>query len=308
MRDIRLAGVIPAALCPFHPDLSLDENGLRRHVRFLVQTPGVSGVCVNGHAGEVASLTPEEQVAVIRLTKRETGSTPVIAGIYAQSTREACDLAKAAAGAGADALLVFPPPLFSWGATRTERVPLAYAEALATAADLPLVIFQYPPASGLGYTLETLKRIAEIPSVVAVKEGTGEMKGYEQNVRMLRALSRSVAVLTSNNDWLFASLCVGADGILSGSGSVIPDWHVELFETVNRGDLEAARKVSERIFTLSQAFYADPPLDMHTRMKAASVLLGRFDCPLPRPLLLPIGKEEMERIADALVAVGLLRR
>lgn len=308
MRDIRLAGVIPAALCPFHPDLSLDENGLRRHVRFLVQTPGVSGVCVNGHAGEVASLTPEEQVRVIRLAKNEAGSIPIIAGIYAQSTREACDLAKAAAGAGADALLVFPPPLFSWGATRTDRVPVAYVQTLAAVAELPLVIFQYPPASGLGYTPETLRRLAEMPSVIAVKEGTGEMKRYEQNVRLLRSLARPVAVLTSNNDWLFASLCVGADGILSGSGSLIPSWHAELFEAVSRGDLEAARKVNDRIFTLSQAFYADPPLDMHTRMKAASVLLGRFDCPLPRPLLLPIGPEETERIAAALVAVGLLRR
>ncbi len=307
MKDIRLAGVIPAVLCPFHPNLSLDEDGLRQHLEFLVQTPGVTAVCVNGHAGEVAALTPAEQVRVIQLAKGVSGSTPMIAGIYAQSTREACDLAKGAAGVGADALLLFPPPLFSWGATRTERVPLAYVEALAAAADLPLVIFQYPPASGLGYTIETLRRLAEIPSVVAVKEGTGEMKRYEQIVRMLRALSRPVAVLTSNNDWLLASLCVGADGILSGSGSVIPDWHVELFEAVNRGDLEAARKVNDRIFTLSQVLYGDPPLDMHTRMKVVSVLLGRFACPLPRPPLLPIGAEETERIAAALRVVGLLR-
>jgi 4-hydroxy-tetrahydrodipicolinate synthase len=262
---------------------------------------------VNGHAGEVASLTPEEQVRVIQLAKEEAGKTPVIAGIYAQGTREGCDLSHAAAGAGADALLVFPPPLFSWGATKTDRVPLAYMEALA-AVDLPLVIFQYPPSSGLGYSLETLRRLAEVPGVVAVKEGTGEMRRYEQNLRMLQALPRPIAVLTTNNDWLFASLCVGADGILSGSGSVIPDWHAELFQAVSRGDLDAARKVNDRIFTLSQIFYADPPLDMHNRMKTASVLLGRFDCPLPRPPLLPIVPDEAKQIASTLVALGLLRR
>ncbi len=307
MKSIRLAGVIPAALCPFQPDLSLDEDGLRRHLRFLIHTPGVTGICVNGHAGEVASLTRQEQVRVIRLAEEEAGETPVVAGIYAQSTREACLLARSAADAGADALLVFPPPLFSGGATRTDRVPLAYMEALA-AADLPLVIFQCPPATGLGYSLETLRRLAEIPAVIAVKEGSGEMRRYEQNLRMLHALPRPVAVLTTNNDWLFASLCLGADGILSGSGSVIPGWHAELFQVVSRGDLEAARKVNDRIFALSQVLYADPPLDMHNRMKTASVLLGRFACPLPRPPLLPILPEEAERIASALEAVGLLRR
>ncbi len=307
MKISRLAGVIPAALCPFQPDLSLDEEGLRRHLRFLVQTPGVTGVCVNGHAGEVASLTREEQVRVIQVAKGEAGETPIIAGIYAQGTRDACDLARAAADAGADALLVFPPPLFSGGASRTDRVPLAYIEAL-TAAGLPLVIFQYPPSTGLGYSLETLRRLAEIPAVTAVKEGSGEMKRYEQNLRMLHALARPVAVLTTNNDWLFASLCVGADGILSGSGSVIPGWHADLFQAVSRGDLEAARKVNDRIFALSQVFYADPPLDMHNRMKTASALLGRFACPLPRPPLLPILPEEAKRIASTLEAVGLLRR
>jgi 4-hydroxy-tetrahydrodipicolinate synthase len=299
--------VIPAALCPFQPDLSLDEDGLRRHLRFLVQAPGVTGVCVNGHAGEVASLTPEEQVSVIRVAKEEASETPIIAGIYAQGTREACDLAHAARQAGADALLVFPPPVFSWGATRTDRVPLAYVEALA-AVGLPLVIFQYPPSSGLGYSLEALRRLAEISGVVAVKEGSGEMRRYEQNLRMLHALTRPVSVLTSNNDWLFASLCVGADGILSGAGSVIPDWHAELFQAVSRGDLEAARKVNDRIVSLSQVFYADPPLDTHNRMKTASVLLGRFACPLPRPPLLPIVPEEAAEIASTLEALGLLRR
>ncbi len=90
---------------------------------------------------------------------------PLIAGVYADGTREAIDLARDARAAGASGLLVFPPTLFMWGAQAKPDMVLRHFSLLADAVDLPLVVFEYPPASGIGYSPETLLALTAIPTV-----------------------------------------------------------------------------------------------------------------------------------------------
>ena len=99
---------------------------------------------------------------------------------------------------------------------------------------------------------------------------------------------------------------LGCGGLLSGSGSVIADLQLELFQAVQANDLARARAVNERIRPTAQVFYADPFVDMHNRMKEALVLLGRIPRPVVRPPLVKIGAAEIERIRAALVAAGML--
>jgi 4-hydroxy-tetrahydrodipicolinate synthase len=102
-----------------------------------------------------------------------------------------------------------------------------------------------------------------------------------------------------------ASLCIGADGILSGHGSVIADLHVEMFEAVNRGDLEGARRVADQIYPVVQATYAEPFLDGHNRMKEALAILGRIDEAHVRPPLRRIPDAEREKIRRVVTEAGL---
>jgi 4-hydroxy-tetrahydrodipicolinate synthase len=102
-----------------------------------------------------------------------------------------------------------------------------------------------------------------------------------------------------------ASLCIGADGILSGHGSVIADLHVEMFEAVNRGDLEGARRVAARAYPVVQATYAEPFLDGHNRMKEALAILGRIDEAHVRPPLRRIPDAEREKIRRVVAEAGL---
>ena len=167
---------------------------------------------------------------------------------------------------------------------------------VAGASSLPIVLFQLSRASGLAFSTETLAQLcAEVPAIVAVKEGSDIPELYEDNLRALRALARPVTLLSSSNSWLFASLAYGADGILSGLGSVAAPLLVALHEAVARGDLAAARAV-----------YRAPYLDAHNRMKTALHLLGRLPHPDPRPPLLPVPAEDTARIRAALLASGLL--
>ena len=101
---------------------------------------------------------------------------------------------------------------------------------------------------------------------------------------------------------------LGCNGLLSGSGSVIPDLQAELFRAVQAKDLSEAQRLNDRIYPLACVFYADPWAEMHNRMKEALVLLGRLPRANVRPPLVKLGSVEIERIRGALIEAGLLDR
>ena len=116
-------------------------------------------------------------------------------------------------------MLVFPPTLFMWGAQLKPDMVIRHFSEIAAGTDLPLVVFEYPPASGIGYSPETLARLAEIPQVAAVKDWSNEIVALEANLRALRATGRPVAMLSSFTMSLMASFLLGADGAISGWGA-----------------------------------------------------------------------------------------
>ena len=300
----------PAALTPFLPGGAIDDAALAAHVTELAATSGVNAVVVNGHAGEVTSLDRDERMRVIETARRVASpGVGVVAGVIADDTRVARALARDAERGGADAMLLFPPPLFALGARLRPEMARAFVSEVAAATPLPIVIFQLAVASGLGHTRETLVALCEeVRSVIAVKEGSDDPVTYEANLRALRGLSRHVTVLTTNNAWLLSSLALGGDGILSGMGSVAADLHVDLYRAVKASDMEAARRANDRIFPLTQVFYRPPLLDMHNRMKTALLLLGRLPHAEVRPPLMPLAAAEVRSIATAVAAAGLVPR
>jgi 4-hydroxy-tetrahydrodipicolinate synthase len=115
-------------------------------------------------------------------------------------------------------------------------------------------------------------------------------------------------MLSSFTMSLMASFVLGADGAISGMGSVAADLQAELFEAVGKGDLDGARRINERLDPLVRVFYAPPFVDMHNRMKEALVLLGRIPAAHVRPPLTPVPAAERDAIRRALVESGLLPR
>jgi 4-hydroxy-tetrahydrodipicolinate synthase len=305
--DLGLRGVIPANLLPFNADLQIDEGNYRRHIRYLVNTEGVSGITTNAHASEVATLTLEEQQRSLNITLDEVaGEIPVICGIYEDGTNKAAEIAKMAEREGADCLLIFPSAVLDYGSQMRPEMAYGHYATIAEATNLPMIAFVYPTTSGLRIETDALSRICgEIDNVIAVKEWSNEIVAYERNYRALKALDKEISVLSSFSKALLASLCVGADGILSGHGSLIADLHVEIFDAVKRGDLAAARRVSDRIYPLVQVFYAEPFLDMHNRMKEALAILGRIDEAHIRPPLRRISDAEREEIRRVVTEAGL---
>ncbi len=197
---------------------------------------------------------------------------------------------------GAQAKTMMPPATeqgFTWAFARRRF------EEACTASHLPVVIYQ------TRYETETLVQLASSFPVVGVKEGSKDPLTFERNLRALRDLKKNIAVWSTHSKWLLADLAIGADGILSGMGSVAADLHVALAKAVDRSDLKAARKISDRIFPLVEAFYR-PGQDAHIRMKYALKKLGRQKHDFVRPPLRPLDADDRSRIDQALIQSGLL--
>jgi 4-hydroxy-tetrahydrodipicolinate synthase len=299
-------GVIPAVLLPFNDDLSIDERSFRSHLQDVAAAEGLSAITVNAHSTEVASCGFDEQRRVLDIARNEIGDRlPLVNGVWADGSLEAARIARMAQEHGASALLVFPPAPFTLG--QSPDMAIAHFRRIADATDLPLIAFQYPLATGQGYPGDTLLRLVdEVPTVRAIKDWAGNVPEHEMHIRTLQKLARPVNVLTTHSAWLLSSLVLGCNGLLSGSGSVIPDLQAELFRAVQARDLAQAQRLNDRIYPLARVFYADPWADMHNRTKEALVLLGRLPRAVVRPPLVKLGDAEIARIRAALAQSGLL--
>jgi len=257
-KDFVPHGVIPAVLLPFHDDLSIDEASYRAHLRDVTSVRGLAAITTNAHSSEVASCTLDEQRRVLEITMDEIGdTTPVVAGVYCEGSLEGQRIARMATEGGASALLVFPSGIYTFG--QRPEMAVEHIKRIADATDLPLIIFQYPPSGGQGYPMATLERICdEVPTVRAIKDWSANPQLHDRQIRRLQSRPRPVNVLTTHSAWLFSSLVLGCNGLLSGSGSVIAELQARLFEAVQANDLAAARALHDRIMPTARCSTQNP--------------------------------------------------
>ena len=301
---MNLNGVIPANILPLREDLSIDEPAYRRHVQWLAATNGVVAITCNGHAAEVAALNKQERRAAVAMAAKAIGGRiPLIAGIYAENHIHAIDLARDAQAEGASALLVFPVPVLSLGGR--QEMAYRHVAAIAEAVPLPMVVFSYAAFTGMAYDMETLERICAIDTVIGVKEWSLDIRIHERTRDMLQGLPRPVALLTSFSTNLLPALASGADGILSGHGSVIADIQAQLLTAVKANDLVAAKQIYARIKPLTDVIYQSPMANMYARMKEHLIMMGHEMTSAVRPPLERVDEPERRRLRQALQDSGL---
>ena len=305
---MKFEGTIPAVLCPFLDDDKIDEAGYIAHLKDVSAAKGVTAITVNGHASEMVSCSVADQMLILERTLDTVGTRlPVISGVYCSGTKEAAKLAKAAEKAGAQGLLIFPSDVFQMGGQLKPDMAMRHYGEIANATNLPFIIFQYPESSGMQIPLDTLVKLAdEIPTFAAIKDWCNNPLLHQYHIDTLQNLSRPISVLTTHSSWLLPSLVMGSKGLLSGAGSVIAAEQAQLFELVQSGDLKNAQKLDKQLRSIVNAFYSDPFLDMHNRMKEALVMLGRFPSARVRAPLTAISDSEKSSLREALIASGLL--
>jgi 4-hydroxy-tetrahydrodipicolinate synthase len=300
-------GIIPACLLPFDVDMEIDEASFRSHLRDLTAVEGISAITLNAHSMEVHALSLEEQARTMEIAMDEIGDQiPLVHGVYADGSANAARIAKHAAAGGARCLLVFPPNTMAMGGQMRPEMAIRHFETIAAATDLPIILFQYQIAPGLGYPIDTLLEICRrVPQVRAIKDWCNDPALHERHIRELRALDKPVNILSTHSAWLLSSLIQGCDGVLSGAGSVIANLQVAIFRAFKEGDLDEARRIADRLYPTTRAFYDAPFLDMHNRMKEALHYLGRLPEAHVRPPLMKLSEVEIAKIRACMDAAGL---
>jgi len=302
---LRKYGLIPAMLTPMNNKFEVDYEQLEDYVKWLLSF-NIGGLAVNVDTGEGPSLFPEERIKILKtVVGIVKGKVPIIAGLQARNTLEAVKLAREAKEAGADALLVFPHPAFI-GEPNLEVI-FEYHKEVAEKADIPLILFQLQPAlGGVLFRLETLLKLVEINRVIAIKEASFDAKRFIDTARALRKAPRKIMILTGNDNFIYESLILGAEGGLLGFGTIAVDKQVEMFDLVAKGRYEEAREIWEELIPLEEVIFAKPVRDYKTRLKEALVMMGVLKTAYVRPPLRPISNEERARIREILKKLRML--
>lgn len=307
MQDIDLRGIIPAIVTPMTSVGEIDLPALQRYARWLVKQRPVA-LAVNVDTGEGPHLTADEKRQTLEtVVEAVSGMCKVIGGVGGPSTAQGVENARAAKAAGADALLIFPIAAFL-GQPLNPEVPYRYHAAIAEAVDIPMVLFQLQPAlGGVLFTTEILHRLITIPTVAAIKEASFDAMRFLQVKSALETASRKITFLTGNDNFIFESFILGAEGALLGFSTLGTLEQVRMLEAVQRGDFNEARELGCRLQPLADIIFAPPVTDYRARTKEALNMLGILEHTTVRAPLLPIAENEREVIREALQAAGLLQ-
>lgn len=265
MSSMNWSGVFPAATTQFNADLSIDVDASQQVLDALVND-GVHGLVVLGTCGENNSLEPDEKRRLLQAAVEVVaGRVPIIVGVSEFTTARAVAFAKDAEAIGANALMALPAMVY----VPTEAELAAHFSAIAQGSNLPIMLYNNPPAYRVSITMEVLKRLADEPTIVAVKESAPDTRRFTD---LVRAFGDRFILMAGLDDVALEGLILGARGWISGLTSAFPQESVALVAAFDRGDLEEARRIYRWFMPL---LHLDAEHDLVQSIKLAEQIMGR---------------------------------
>jgi 4-hydroxy-2-oxoglutarate aldolase len=295
---IDLAGVFAPMTTPFdRVSGDLDPVGFRRNARDLLAAP-IDGLVLFGSTGEGVLLDEEERIAGMNAVRTLTEDRLLLAGVASESTRGAIRMARAAAEAGMDAVLV-PPPAYYRPQMTAEALRHHY-QAVADASPLPVVLYQVPTAySGIELRAGLVAELAQHANVAGIKDSSGDLHALGQ---LVETCPRDFAVLVGSGAIFYGGLEVGARGGILAVAVLAPEPAAALFRAFREGRSAEAGAIQEKLAPLHRAIVGALGVP---GVKAALDLLGRAGGP-PRPPLRPVRERERNAVDAALREAGLM--
>ena len=292
---LKLSGAYTAMVTPFH-DGGINESCLRKMIDFQIEN-GISGLVPCGTTGESPTLSHKEHRLVIDVViEAAAGRVPVIAGTGSNCTEEAISLTQHAQKAGADAALLITP----YYNRPTQPGLIAHYRAIAQSCDIPLIIYNCPGRTAVNTTAETIIELAGVPSIVGIKEASGNM---DQICDIIIHTPDDFTVLSGDDSMTVPMMSVGAKGIISVVSNIAPRQMSSMAEAALSGDFSRAAELHTELFPLMRTL-----MKVQTNpspVKAAMNILGMEAGPVRLPLVEP-DDEGCELLRQCMKNCGLM--
>ncbi|UED83542.1 4-hydroxy-tetrahydrodipicolinate synthase [Streptomyces profundus] len=280
-----------AMITPFTEDGALDPAGAERLADHLVARGGCDALVINGTTGESPTTSDAEKTALTRaVTSAVGGRAKVVAGVGTADTRHSVELARAAQAAGADGLLVVTP----YYSRPTQEAIVQHLLTVADATELPVMLYDIPARTGEGtaLTADSLRRLAEHPKIVAVKDCSFDL------LKAGTVLADTELAYYAGSDELnLPLLAIGASGVVSTAANVVGAQVRAVIDAFAAGERETAARRHRALLPLVSALTVHAPgtVTVKALFRAAGLPGGPV-----RPPLLPADEELTARLATAL--------
>jgi len=292
-RSEEFAGLSVAMITPFC-DGQVDLKALQQQVEFQIAA-GTTCLCPAGTTGESPTLShPEHERVIAAVIEAAAGRIKVMPGTGSNSTEEALHLTRWAAKSGADAVLIVAP----YYNKPTQEGFYQHFKVLAQAVDIPICVYNIPGRTGKNIEPDTIVRMAELPNITMVKEATGSMDQASQIIN-----ATDLTVLSGDDSLTLPLMAIGARGVISVVGNIIPKDMLLMIQAFDRNDMAEARRWHHKLFPICRDMLglATNPIPIKIAMR----MLGRDTGELRMPLT-PLSPAEENKLRATLSRYGLI--
>ncbi len=290
-----ITGSIVALVTPMQPDGAVDYGSLRALVDWHVQE-GTDAIVAVGTTGESATLTVDEHFEVVRsVVKAAAGRVPVIAGTGANSTAEAIEWTGEGKAAGAQACLMVTP----YYNKPPQEGLYQHFKKVAESVDIPIILYNVPGRTGCDMLPTTVRRLAQVPGIVGLKEAKGELARIR---RLLDFKLPNFALYSGDDPIACESILLGCQGDISVTANVAPQLMHRMCEAARKGDREQAAELDKKLQPLHKQLFVEPnPIPV----KWALQQMKRIPAGIRLPLV-PLDADHHTTVREALCTAGVL--
>ena len=289
-------GVIPPVITPLTENEQINVPALRKLIDFLV-SEGIHGVFPVGTTGEFYALTESEYQSILETTVDQVrGRVPVYAGVNHITTRGSVNLVRIAQASKVDALSVLTPMFIS----PSQDELYEHYVRIAAETDLPIILYNNRPKTGVDIKPETAARLAKIENIIGIKDSTGDLTNTEEYIRLTRG--QDFHVLMGRDTLIYAALCYGAAGAIAACANIAPRLCADVYNCFAAGDHEQAKALQYKIAPLRIAFTIGT---FPAVIKAGLSLLGLDAGPCYAPIR-SLDQEQVARLRNIMQDSGLI--
>ena len=287
-------GVFPALVTPFTKDDEVDEDGLRSNIAFVIEN-GVSGIVPAGCTGEAATLSHQEQRNIIDIAI-DASSVPVIAGTGSNNTKEAIELTKYAADAGADAAMLITP----YYNKPTDAGLITHYKIVAETCDIPILLYNVPSRTGKNMCADVVAELAKVENIIGIKEAGGDITQVSKIIELTR--EQDFIVLSGDDSLTLPILALGGKGVVSVAANIIPRQMSDMVSAFLEGRLDRARELHHILSPLFRALFLETnPIPVKTAMGWRGLAAGGLRLPLS-----PLSEENATKLRSVLESLVML--